>query len=331
MECYNSATGMKNNNSFALKSFFEQWLPRLIALSVFAYLIYSLIFREDTFSGLHLGALAIILALILAPMASRLKLLNFIDFSSKLNDLRQEQQDTKREFNELRNQISTVISMRVSPIQILTTSGSEGLKELVSSFGKTESEVDSTVSIEKDTKYTKEEFLRRAYGYRTKAYALLLLTMAFQVAIREHRAYEPADSVEGDTMDEKIPNLLKRILDNGLDTVFPIGVIDEKSGEARSVITPEIVEGLKQINSLLDLRQKIENDEIELPSRLDIDNLFGKIGNALNTIGAGLEVVGTYSILYQYRMINAIEALKKEIEQADIEQRPIRFPPPNSD
>jgi len=177
----------------------------------------------------------------------------------------------------------------------------------------------------------KEAFLRRAYGYRFRAHALLLLTMAFQVAMREHRAFEPADFVEGNTMSEKIPNMIKRVLDNGLDTVFPIRIIDEKSGETKSVITPEIIENLQLINSLIDLCQKIENNEIELPPRHDIDNLFDKITEALSTIGAGLEIVGTNSILYQYRMLNTIETLKREIEQADAEQRPIRFPPPNSD
>ena len=322
---------MKNSNSFTLKAFFEQWLPRLIALSVFAYLIYSLFFKEATFSGLHIGALFVVLVLILAPMASRLKLLNFIDFSSKLNDVMQEQQETKSQLSELRNQMSTFVSMRVSPIQIMTANGSEVFRELFSSFSKTESEVDSTVSIEKDSEYTKETFLRRAYGYRFRAHALLLLTMAFQVAVREHRAFEPADFVEGNTINEKIPNMLKRVLDNGLDIVFPIRIIDEKSGETRPVITPEIEENLQLINSLIDLCQKVENNEIELPPRHDIDNLFDKIREALSTIGAGLEVVGTNSILYQYRMLNTIEALKKEIDQADIEQRSIRFPPPNSD
>jgi len=282
---------MKNSDSFALKSFFEQWLPRLIALSIFAYVIYSLTFRGDTFSGLHIGALAIILALILAPMASRLKVLNFIEFSSKLNDLKREQQETKSQLSELRNQISTVVSTRVSPIQIVTTNGSV-VRELFSSLKKKEKEE------EKDTEYTREEFLRRAYGYRSRAYALLNLTTAFQIAMREHRAFEVADFAEGDTMDEKIPNMIKRILDNGLDSVFPIRLIDEKSGEIRSVITPEIIEGLKQINSLIDLSQKIENDEIELPPHLEINNLFDKVGDALATIGVGLEVVGTNFILF---------------------------------
>ena len=317
------------------KPFWEQTFPRIIAIVVaigtFAYLLYDLLGRASELSTLHVWLLVIILALILASMASRLKVLNFIDFNSRLNDLKQEQQETKSQLIELKNQISTVVSMRVNPIQIVTTSDSEVLREVFSSFRKTESEVASTVSIGKDTKYTKEEFLRRAYGYRSRAYTLLLLTMVFQVAMREHRVSEPADFVEGDTMSEKIPNMIKRILDNGLDTVFPIMLTDEKSGETRSVITSEIIEKLQLINSLIDLCQKIENNEMELPPRTDIDSLFDKIGDALSTIGAGLEVIGTYSILYQYRMMNAIEALKKEIGQADAEQRPIRFPPPNSD
>ena len=82
---------------------------------------------------------------------------------------------------------------------------------------------------------------------------------------------------------------------------------------------------------MLGLSQKIENDEIELPPRPDIDSLFDKIHDALATIGLSLEVVGTNSILYQYRVTSAIEALKKEIQQSEIEQRPMRFPPPNSD
>lgn len=316
---------MKNSDSVALKSFFEQWLPRLIALSIFAYVIYSLIFKGDKFSGLHVGALAIILVLILAPMASRLKVLNFIEFSSKLNDLKREQQETRSQLSELRNQISTVVSTRVNPIQIVTTDGSKVVRELLLSLKKTEK------AEEKGMKYTREEFLWRSYGYRYRAYVLLHMTMAFQIAMREHRAFELADYENGNTMDEKIPNMIKRILDNGLDSVFPIRLIDEKSGETRSVITPEIVEGLRQINSLIALSQKIENNEIELPPRLEIDSLFDRIKDAISTIGLSLEVVGTNSILYQYRVTSAIEALQKEIEQSEIEQRPMRFPPPNTD
>lgn len=314
---------MEKSNSFPLKLFFEQWLPRLIALSIFAYLIYSLIFRGDAFSTLHIGALAIILVLILAPMAGVLNVFNF-QFRSKLNNLETEQQKTTSQLSELRSQISTFVSTRVNPIQIVTTDGS-ALTELFSTLKKTEEPE------KKDKEYTKEEFLRRTHGYLSKAYVLLLLTAAFQIAVREHRAFELADYVEGNTMYEKIPKMVKGILDNGLDSVFPIKLIDSETGEVSSVITPEIIEGLEQINSLIDLSQKIENDEIELPSELDIDSLFDKVGTSISTIGLSLEAVGTNSILYQYRITSKLNTLKKEIAQAEVEQRPMRFPPPNSD
>ena len=317
-------------NKDTLKTFFEQWLPRLIAVIIFAYLVYSLFFAADALSVLHILVLALIVVLILAPMANRLKLFNFIDFSSKLNNARQEQQSTKRELSELRNQMSTFVSTRVSPIQVVTMNGSEALRELLAGFRHTKTEVNSTSSIKKDDKYSKEGFLRRAYGYRYRAYALLLLTLSFQVAIRENRPLELTDNVGGNTMNEKVTNMIKRILDNGLETVFPIKTIDDKSGEEISVITPEIKENLQLLNSLIELYQKIETDEIELPSRQDINSLFDKIGDALSTVGAGLEIVATNAILYQHSMISNIEALKREIEQADIEQRPIRIPPQNN-
>lgn len=328
---YNGFNRMKNGNSFGLKTFFEQWLPRLLALGVFAYLVYSLFLRQDEFTWLHIVALAIMLALILAPMASRLKVLNLIDFNSKLNDLKHEQQETKNQLNEIRNQISTVVSMGVSPVQqqttIFTANGLKNIEEIFSNLKKSQGESDSVL----DTRYTKERFLRRAYGYRYRAYSLLRLTLAYQIAMREHRTFEPTESIEGDTMAEKLPNLIKRVLDNGLDTVFPIVTIDEESGETRSVITPETIEGLKQINSLLDISQRLEKDEVELPSSLEIEDLFNKISDALSTVAAGLVVVGTQYIMFQNRMTSSIKALKKELEQAEIEQRPMRFPPSNSD
>ena len=322
--CYNGLSRiMKNSDSFALKSFFEQWLPRLIALGIFAYLIYSLILRGDAFSALHIGALAITLVLILAPMAGLLKVFNF-EFRSKLNALKREQQKTTSQLSELSNQISNVVSTRVNPIQIVTNDSSI-IRELFSTLKKTEKEEKN------DEEYTKEEFLRQTHGYLARAHILLMITISFQIAMVEHRRFELSDQVKANTMYERIPKMIKRILDNGLDSVFPIKLIDEKTGETTSAITPQTIEDLKQINSLIDLAQKVENDEIELPSHLDIDSLFDKVRNAISTISLSIELVGTNSILYQYRISSNINALKKEIDQAEIEQRPMRFPPPNSD
>jgi len=314
---------VKEDNSFPFKLFLEQVLPRLIALGIFGYLVYSLIFKGHALSSLHIVALAIMLVLLLAPMAGILKVFSF-EFRSKLDDLKKEQQKTTSQLIDLRSQISTFITTSFNPIQIVTTDSS-GLTDLFSNLRK----ADKAEKTEK--RYTKEEFLRRTHGYLSKAYVLLLLTRSFQIAMLEHRPFELADRVEGNTMREKIPKMVKEILDNGLDSVFPIKLADEKGNEVTSVITPEIIQGLEQINSLIDLSQKIESDEIELPSHVDIDSLFDKIGDSIATIALSLEVVGTKSILYQHKITSTMNALRKEIEQSEIEQRPIRFPPPNSD
>jgi hypothetical protein len=314
---------VKEDNSFPLRLFLEQVLPRLIALVIFAYLVYSLAFKGHAISSLHIGALAIMLVLLLAPMAGILKLFNF-EFRSKLHDLEKEQQKATSQLSELSTQISNVVSTRVSPIQIVSSDTSM-VRELFSSLKKTENED------KKDNEYTKEEFLRQAYGLLARAHILLTIAITFQVAMLEHRRFELSDYAKGNTIYEKIPKMIKRILDNGLDSVFPIKLTNENTGEATSAITPQDVEDLQQVNSLIDLFQKVENDEIELPSRLDIDSLFDKVGNALSTIALSIEVLGTNSILYQHRIASNIAALKKELDQSEIEQRPFRFPPPNSD
>jgi uncharacterized membrane-anchored protein YhcB (DUF1043 family) len=304
---------MERNNSFPLKSFLEQWLPRLVALGILAYLVYSLLFKQDHFTWLHIIALAMAIGLILAPMASRLRVSNLIDFKSKLDGLEQEQRETKAQLNELTNQISTTISMRVNPVQVISL---QGYQQLISNIQESESRLPNTTTANEGRKYTKVEFLRLVNGYRNRAFPLLLLTRAFQKTINEHR-YPPSDSATEDmTMDEHIKYLVNTILENDLRTAFPIEVIDEKSGKTRPfpIITPDVIEGLRQINSLLDLSQSIETGKQELPSPSDIDNLFDKVSNALSTIGAGLEIVATNSILYRYAVTSAIKSLEEKIK-----------------
>lgn len=301
---------MEKSNSFPLKLFFEQWLPRLIALSIFAYLIYSLIFRGDAFSALHIGALAIILVLILGPVASRLKVFNLIDFNSKLDGLRQEQQETKAHLNQLTNQISTVstaLSIRFNPVQVVSL---QGLEQLISNSQQTKSQLP-----DEGGKYTKTEFLRRTNGFRYRALPLLMLTRSFQITINEHRLFSSdLDTIQGETIDERIKNLVHIILQNDLRTAFPIEVIDEKTAKTCKypVITADTLDGLRQIYSLLDLSHKIETGEEELPSPRDIDNLFNKIDSTLATIGAGLEIVATESILTNYRVTSTLDSLKEK-------------------
>jgi len=63
------------------------------------------------------------------------------------------------------------------------------------------------------------------------------------------------------------------------------------------------------MNSLIDLCQKVEGNEIGLPSDSEINDLFDNINGALSRIAAAFEVVFTDSLLYQYRVTKAIESL----------------------
>ena len=313
-------------NPFRLKVFLEQWLPRLVAVGILGYLAYSLFFRQDEFSGLYIIALLIVTALILAPMARRLRVPNLIDFKSKLDGLEEEQRETKAQLNQLTNQISTVVSTHVNPIQVISL---QGFQQLISNTEETKSK-----STNEGTKYTKVEFLRLANGCRNRALPLLMLTRSFQIAINEHRFFSvDRDTVQCNTIDERIKNLVNTILQHDLRTVFPIEVADEKTGKTYMypIITPDIIEGLRQINSLLDLSHRIKTGEEELPSSLDIDNLFNKVLHTLAVIGTGLEIVAADSILHRYRVTSTLKALEEEIKKADAEQRPISFPPTNSD
>ena len=111
---------MGENNSFGQKLFLEQWLPRLIAIGILIYLTYSLFFKQHQFSSLHIYALLITAALILAPMASRLRVFNLIDFNYRLDGLQQEQQETKSQLNEINTKISNIIFANVNPVQQTT-------------------------------------------------------------------------------------------------------------------------------------------------------------------------------------------------------------------
>lgn len=89
--CYNGLNTMDKSDSFPLNVFLEQWLPRLMALGVFGYLAYALFVKQYELSSLHLIALAMAIALLLALMARRLRVPNLIGFDSRLHGLEQQQ------------------------------------------------------------------------------------------------------------------------------------------------------------------------------------------------------------------------------------------------
>ncbi|MBA7666732.1 hypothetical protein ES703_74813 [subsurface metagenome] len=183
-------------------------------------------------------------------------------------------------------------------------------EKILSQAYEGESKVRSTGEIIK----TKEEFLRRAYAIRARARAILSLAHVFQIAIREHRLYEEKDEIEGENYDEKTCNTLKKILDNGLKTLLPIYLVNGKGGKPKPLPWKAIEEKVVLLNRIIELRQKVEKGEIELPERSEINELFDKVGDALGDIFVGLIAIGSQSIISEYRVHKFIEELEKKAE-----------------
>jgi hypothetical protein len=316
---------MGKGNPFPFKLFLELWLPRLIALAILGYLAYSLFFRQDQFSWLHITALLIATALILAPMASRLKISNLIDFNSKLDGLEREQQETKNQLNELRNQISTAISMRVSPVQVVSF---EGARDLLLAAHQATEQLAVNTSTHTTAQDTKEQFLRRVSNICGIAFPILILARSFQVTINEHRIFV-SDIPQSYNQNESLKHLVTSILEHDLTTIVPLVLRGQDDQKAESVVTPEVLEGLKQLPYLVDLYQQVKSGEQELTLLPHIDALLDKVSLALATIGGVLDVLGSHAILYKYEAQTAIKALLDKIDIPDADQTSPSTTPPN--
>lgn len=299
-------------------------MPRIIAIGILVYLVYSLVIIGDTLRDLHIWVLAIMLALVLAPMASRLKILNIVDFSSKLNNLTKEQKKTKSELTELRNQISSYIDIRVKPVQQQTAIFSlANVKELQNAMQELKQPLtgDESEIVEKEPESARQQFLMKADSYRHVARNILHTAFTFQIAILKRRLAGSKDKIKGNTTDEKIRYLLRKVLDNGTKTILPIMLVDEKTKDIKPLDWEGIAADLQQLETLLDLRQKILDREIQLPQQDYIDKVFDRVNSALQNIAAGISIMGSAAIIYQYDMTNKIRELKRGLGMEEEEQK----------
>ncbi|MFC1893500.1 hypothetical protein ACFLYR_05670 [Chloroflexota bacterium] len=106
---------------------------------------------------------------------------------------------------------------------------------------------------------------------------------------------------------EKVRALVYELLVNGLDAVSTEIDFERPVPEVHGRIDALLGRTLFEFKS--DLRRENRDVEHKMPDYL-----------SQREADTGEHFIGI-----------AIHALKKELEQADIEQRPMRFPPPNSD
>ena len=293
------------------RTFWEQLFPRILATGIAVYLVYYLGIRGDALSSLHIWMLVIMLALVLAPMARRLDILNLVHFDSRLGNLQKEQQETKAQLSELSNQISSVIDVWVKPEQHQTTVINMGdLTKLIAELDSSK-QVPTTDSIldAKNPEQIREAFLSKAEIRRGRTFSILTIAREFQEAILEHKAMD-TKVVIGDTFDEKICRMSKDLVSRGINILFPFTIEGEDGNQVPTVIS-EITEGLDLIENFLDIRKKVENRELTVPN--EVDSLLQRIELAILDIEAAIIVVGTNLVVTEYNLQQGLAQMRKEL------------------
>jgi hypothetical protein len=195
----------------------EKIIPRVIASVAFAYLVYALTWGDEVLSYLHVIIFALVVVLVLAPFARRLKIPSVIDFESKLESLRGE---TKKEIGEIKNQISTTLESHVTPVQHQwNVIGMEGplVQELAKSITKELKQITPTKT-GKDNKDKRNRFLRRVDTYRAEAFDILTMAYYMHLAMSEQRPFDKDKDVLTGSNDEKVDYMINHLLDGGIES-----------------------------------------------------------------------------------------------------------------
>ncbi|MBM4447211.1 MAG: hypothetical protein FJ023_07680 [Chloroflexi bacterium] len=266
-------------------SLWNQIIPYCVATIAIAYLIYVLAVQGNPIQYIHFWIFVLVVALVLAPLAGKLKIWNLIDFNSKFESLREE---NRRELDQIRNQITSVVQTSIVPMQhqwtVLGIDDNIAKKLAESITERFKSLTLPTVKGIKIDDPTHLQFLRKAYRYRSSAYEILSTACAFKTAIREHRILRPQELGSG-TNDDRINYMLKFILDGGVELFVP---------------PPKMAKTIKQlqdIQKLLELSKKLDRKETDLPSEKDINKIFNNVHDSLAWISAGIVIIGSQAII----------------------------------
>ena len=252
-------------------------------------------------SYLHVLIFLLVVALILAPLAGRLKILNLIDFNSKLESFKEE---TKKDLTDIKNIITTTIETRIAPVQqqwtVLSMSDSEA-KQSIESIIKNATgwKSDKEDSID-EAESPRIKFLRKADLYRARAFTVLAIARGIHIAFSDHRMPEAEDITPG-TVDESITSIIDILVVDGVDWLFPSSAV------------VEITEGFETIKNILELRQKVDSKEVEPPSEQESEELFSKVEDSIRGIAAGVIIRGSDAVIYQQAMSKAIEELQDSL------------------
>jgi hypothetical protein len=307
-----------------------------ISAGIIAYLIYSLILLKNELNYLHVILIVLGVGLLLSKKADKLKILNILEFNSKLDDIKRE---NKKEFEELKTQIQNV-SINFVPKQWLTniiTTG-QSTSELSEAIHEAHSKTIDLLSekekrIKDDTKTQDivhlEKRVEMIYNW---SYYLLFLTRTLQIAILKNRMFKPKDvaiDMGIKSFEERTTYLLRQILDSDLRKMFPIVLVGDEDKEDKEKPFPidKIIEGLELIEYVVELRKKMKEGSF---SKNEIEEAGKKIDilhDALYELELLIAYRCNFALLYENDMRRKIKALSGEIKAAEEEKREIKFPP----
>jgi hypothetical protein len=284
-------------------SVWNQIVPYVVAAIATAYLIYVLVVQGDPLQFIHFWIFLLVVVLVLAPLAGRLKIWNLIDFDSKFQSLRNE---TKKELDQIRNQVSSVVQTSIVPMQHQWTV--LGVDErMAKKLSESIEEQFKLMSLHRHLNGTKEidstriQFLRRADFYRSRIYVVLSAAHFFHIVIREGRIPESGE-LGPDATDGRISHTLKHILDGGVELFVPPEEV------------AKTIEELRSIEKLLDLYRSVDSKETNVPSEQEGDQLFDNINSGLSGILAGVLLYGSQAIVAQQNVKRVLKELKEEWE-----------------
>lgn len=300
------------------KEFWQQVFPRIIAvlmgIGLFIFILLDIFLRNKEFANYHYWFLISAVALILATIAGRLKIFNFIDFNSKFNEFKQ---FTERQFTDIKQQI---LNQNIAPSQNVSTQiifDTDSIDKNVLKLSDFKTKYD-------DSSYSRDTYLKRAYAYRLYAGTLLQIARMLQIVITQNRMPEVLGSevaaenqkeirFERFLSDEKILTLSNKILDDGVAHLFPFKVPDD-SDLTMQKTTEDTKSTLLYLPSFIETYQKVYKGEVEHPSFKDAEGSFEILSNGLGNLRVAIIMLGSHSLLSNYQFRTMLNDLKKELQ-----------------
>lgn len=314
------------------KDFWQQSFPRIgavfLAFGFLFFTLFDLFVRDKEISSFHFWILIAACSLILATIASRLKILNFVDFDSKFKKL---EKTTKQELANIRQQVSASIKQQITPSQNVSTTVNLDLQSLMKTIGKTD-----VLRYERESDYNRDSFLRRADAYRLYAGSLLQIARMYQIILVKHEFPDINSSNTSFTDDksdqttfegsinQRILYWSKDLLNEGIDSLFPFKIEDSDDDNRVTLLKRNTENCLRLLPSFIEEYIKVNANEVEIPPFKEAEKLFRKLADGLDNLRVAIILLGSHSILSLNQLQTSLHEFMDELKSGidTSEQRP---------